>query len=230
MLFAILPCYNASATLPRLFEGLSDYVPSERTICVDDGSTDGTGEMLERSGVKMIRHANNKGKGASLANGYEMALALSASRVLTLDSDLQHNPAEIPKFIEAGKLYDIVIGSRRMAFTSLSSPMPMHRRLSNRITSATLSYLCSQPIQDAQCGYRMISAACLKTVLPLCKEPGFMFETEFLLHAARQGFRIGFVEIETIYGTGGSHMRHVAETLNFLKLVARYGLGKAASR
>ncbi|NTV45515.1 MAG: glycosyltransferase family 2 protein [Chlorobiales bacterium] len=224
MLFAVIPCYNSSGTLPKLFKELSNYIPSERIICVDDGSTDGTELLLERSGVKMIHHANNKGKGIALANGYEMALALSASHVLTLDSDLQHTPAEIPKFSEASYLYDIVIGSRRKAFTAISSTMPLHRQFSNRITSATLTYLCGQPILDSQCGYRLISASCLKAVLPLCKEPGFMFETEFLLHATRQGFRVGFVEIETIYGTGSSHMRHVSETLNFIKLIAQHSL------
>jgi glycosyltransferase involved in cell wall biosynthesis len=226
MLFAVIPCYNSYSTLPKLLEELSAQVPPECTICVNDGSDDETGALLQRSGVRTIRHARNMGKGESLRSGYQMAISLSASHVLTLDSDLQHNPSEIPKFIEASRSYDIVIGSRRKAFSSLSSTMPLHRRLSNGITSATMSSLCGQPILDAQCGYRLISANCLKAVVPLCKEQGFMFETEFLLYASPHGFRIGFVEIEAIYGTGRSHMRHVAETLNFIKLVTQHALRK----
>ncbi len=221
MIYAVIPCYNAARTLPTLLHALSSIIPSERIICVNDGSKDETMSVLSAYAVHAAVHEHNKGKGAALKTGLHNALTKGASAVLTLDSDLQHNPHDAPKLIEAIATFDMVIGSRRSAAQFRKSAMPLARQFSNRITSGMLSYLLGQDILDSQCGYRIIRAECLKAVLPLCKETGYMFETEFLIHAAKLGFRIGFVEIETIYRGEKSYMRYATETKNFLKLLWR---------
>ncbi len=219
MIYAVIPCYNAARTLPTLLHALSSIIPSERIICVNDGSEDETMSVLSAHAVHAAVHEHNKGKGAALKTGLNNALAKGASAVLTLDSDLQHNPHDAPKLIEAIAKFDMVIGSRRSAAQFRKSAMPLARQFSNRITSGMLSYLLGQDILDSQCGYRIIRAECLKAVMPLCKETGYMFETEFLIHAAKLGFKIGFVEIETIYRGEKSYMRYATETKNFLKLL-----------
>lgn len=219
MIYAVIPCYNSAHTLPELLERLAPIVANERTVCVSDGSTDSTVQTLAAYPVHTIVQPKNQGKGAALRVGYEYALQQGASAVLSLDSDLQHNPSDAPKLLAAIRNFDIVIGSRRSAAQFRKSPMPLARQLSNRITSGILSQLLGQPILDSQCGYRVIERKCLETVLPHCRETGYMFETEFLIHAAHRGFRIGFVEIETIYAGEKSYMRYATETKNFLKLV-----------
>ncbi len=221
MIYAVVPCYNAAQTLPTLLHALSSIIPSNRIICVDDGSEDETMSVLLAHAVHAIAHECNKGKGAALKTGLHYALAKGASAVLMLDSDLQHNPHDAPKLIGAIAKFDMVIGSRRSAAQFRKSAMPLARQLSNRISSGILSYLLGQDILDSQCGYRIIRAECLRAVLPLCKETGYMFETEFLIYAIKQGFKVGFVEIETIYRGEKSYMRYVTETKNFLKLVWR---------
>ncbi|MCS6988612.1 MAG: glycosyltransferase family 2 protein [Chloroherpetonaceae bacterium] len=222
-LFALIPCYNAEKTLPNLLAELKAFIPPERTICVNDGSRDKTVTTLRKLDVKAYHFPKNQGKGAALKLGYELALKCGATAVLAIDSDHQHLPADIPKFLREASCYDIVVGSRRRN-GRFGKPMPFPRVFSNSTTSAILSCLTKQRIEDAQCGFRLIHRRCLEDIVPLCKEKGFMFETEFLLHAAERGYKIGFVEIEVIYGTSASNMRYVADTFNFVKLVLRHWL------
>lgn len=227
MRYAVLPCYNAADTLPALLAGLRAVVPASRTICIDDGSEDATARLAAESGAIGLSHAANSGKGSSLRTGYRHALALGASEILTLDSDLQHAPGDAPHLFALSEHYDLVIGSRRKAFAPTlfnASLMPLPRRLSNRITSGIVSGLTGFSILDSQCGYRLVNRACLETVLPLCAETGFMFETEFLLHASRRGFKIGFAEIAVRYGNEKSYIRPFSDTMKFLKLVGSHFL------
>lgn len=219
-LFALIPCYNAETTLPNLLAELRAFIPPERTICINDGSSDKTVTVLHQHGVKAYHFPKNQGKGVALKLGYDIALKCGASAVLSIDSDHQHLPADIPKFLETASHYDIVIGSRRRN-GRFTAPMPLPRIFSNTTTSAILTRFTKQRIDDAQCGFRLIHRKCLEQIVPLCFEKGFMFETEFLLHAAAQGFTIGFVEIEVIYGSGKSNMRYVADSLNFIKLILK---------
>ncbi len=219
-LFALIPCYNAEKSLPNLLAELRAFIPPERTICINDGSTDKTVTVLHQHGVKAYHLPKNQGKGVALKLGYDLALKCGATSVLAIDSDHQHLPADIPKFQQAISRYDIVIGSRRRN-GRFTAPMPLPRIFSNTTTSAILTHITKQKIEDAQCGFRLIHRKCLEEIVPLCFEKGFMFETEFLLHAASHGYTIGFVEIEVIYGTAASNMRYVADTLNFIKLMLR---------
>jgi glycosyltransferase involved in cell wall biosynthesis len=221
MLFAVIPCYNAELTLPKLLQELHDFIPSERIVCINDGSCDKTISVLKKAGVQAYHFPRNQGKGSALKLGFRLALEHGATSVLVIDSDHQHLPADIPKFIAALGDFDIIIGSRRRN-KKFGSPMPLPRIFSNTITSEILTRLTKQTILDAQCGFRLATRHCIETVLPYCQETGFMFETEFLIHAARIGFKIGFVEIEVIYGTARSNMRYVADTFNFIKLVAQH--------
>ncbi len=227
MIYTIVPCYNAEHSISELLRALSAYVSLDQVICVNDGSTDNTRSILESAQTLSYHFSENQGKGRCLRQGFELALSHSASQVLTIDCDMQHDPREIPKFIKSSSDFDIVIGSRRDHSNRFSSPMPINRRFSNTITSAWLSNLCRQPILDSQCGYRLISAQCIREILPLCKETGFMFETEFLIHAAKRGHRIGFVGIETIYTSAKSHMRYATDTLNFIKLMIQHRFTKS---
>jgi len=229
-LFAVIPCYNAEATLPTFLSQFVEVFPLKQTFFINDGSTDKTAEVLKKKFAQIYHHEANAGKGKTLKYGYHIALQAGATWVFTLDSDLQHSPSDMPKFLEAANQHDIIIGSRRAAFGWTNPVMPLPRKISNRTTSHILTSLCDQPILDSQCGFRFIKRECLERVLPKCHETGFMFETEFLLHAANEGFSINFVDIEVVYGTAKSHMRYVVDTLNFIKLVMRFGVRKLLGR
>lgn len=212
---AVVPAFQAEKHLRDVLAGVLRHLPAASVFVVDDGSSDATGAIANASGVQVVRHAENRGKGAALVSGFEAARRAGFTHVVTLDADGQHPPACIPDFLAALPHADIVIGSRMHAAES----MPRERRLSNRATAAILSALAGQTIQDGQSGYRLLR---LESVGALrFASRGFMLESELLVKAARRGARIGHVPIPCVYGDETSHIHAARDTLRFLWLVVR---------
>lgn len=217
-LFAVIPAYNADNTIARVIHGCVAQLPSENVIVVDDGSSDRTRRLVEQSGATIIVHKKNIGKGAGLRSGFTAALKNGCDGVITLDADLQHDPASIPQFIEAAEAnpeWGIIIGTRWRS----GSEMPWDRRLSNKLTSFMLSLRAGQKISDSQSGYRFIRRNVMENVIT--KEDGFMAESEILIRAAIGGYKIGSVEIPTIYSDEGSHINKFSDTFKFISLYVR---------
>jgi len=218
MIAVLIPALNAAQTLSEVLLKVHSFVPPECVFVVDDGSTDETSLIARESGACVVRHAENRGKGAALRSGFERILAETRyQRVITMDADLQHDPAEIPKFVlrwNAGGA-DVIIGSRRR----IGSGMPIHRMLSNTITSLLVSARAGVVVRDSQSGYRCISRKVLSAVE--FSSDGFEAETEMLIKAARRGFMIDFVPIATIYRNEPSHMTHWQTTKRFLQVLLK---------
>ncbi|HTR82353.1 MAG TPA: glycosyltransferase family 2 protein [Bacteroidota bacterium] len=214
--FAVLiPALNASATIGAVIARVTPHIPADNILIVDDGSSDSTSAISASFGTHVLKHATNRGKGAALRTGFDYALQSSFDAVITLDADLQHPPESIPQFIDAYSRNeaDIVIGSRLHRLRG----MPVHRILSNTITTFLVNARTSGKILDSQSGYRLIGRNVLEAVR--LKSDGFEAETEFLIKAASHGFRFGFVPIDTVYAGETSHMTHFATTLNFVKVL-----------
>lgn len=212
---AIVPAYNAAAHVGGVLERLKRVIPALRVIVVDDGSSDDTYRTASAAGVTVIQHPVNMGKGAALSTGFARAVKMGMGYVVTLDADGQHNPAEISEFArrmsETGA--DIVVGNR---FGELGV-MPWLRRATNWLTSKVVSLLARQKIPDSQNGYRMISARVLNAVE--LETARYEAESEILIKAGRQGFRIDAVPVETIYGEEVSAIHPVVDTARFFRLV-----------
>ncbi len=207
----VIPAYNASKTVGELVSRISRHVPNEHVFVVDDGSSDGTEIICRELGVWVLRHAVKKGKGTSLRDGVKKALELDYELVLTLDSDLQHDPSEIPAFMEAATKLDVVVGKRNIS----AKTMPIHRVISNTLTSRMISARTGANIEDSQCGYRLYKAEVLRAVHSAYRH--FDYESDMLLKAALSGYRIGFVPIKTIYNDSKSNMR-VIDILRFIRV------------
>ena len=149
----IIPALNASQHLPALLEEISAQHPNWPLLVVDDGSTDDTGPVATSRGARVIRHAENRGKGAALSTGFQWAQAEKLEWVYTMDADGQHLPAEMDQFLQAARSgpWDIVVGTR-MADTAL---MPWLRQVTNRFTSGVISRLAGCKIPDSQSGFRL---------------------------------------------------------------------------
>lgn len=137
--------------------------------------------------------------------------------VLTLDADLQHPPEYIPvflrKFEEGGG--EVIVGSRQRN----PKVMPLHRILSNTLTTLIISAMIGQKVGDSQCGFRLYSRRTLESIS--LNETRFHLESEFLIRSGWQGFKIGSVPIPTIYNDAPSAIRNIPDTLNFISLVFR---------
>ncbi|MBD3288638.1 glycosyltransferase [candidate division KSB1 bacterium] len=210
---AIIPAFNAGIGIASVIKELKSHV-GNKIIVVNDGSTDGTATYALKENVIVLSHKHNRGKGAALRTGFSKAIELNWDAVITLDADGQHNPIFVPYFIgrykETGA--DIIIGSRMCNLKS----MPPHRILSNRITSKILSWRIGQKIIDSQCGYRLISIDVLNEIELLTSH--YDTESEIIIRSGLAGFRIDFVDIETIYNNEASSINLVLDTMRFIKL------------
>lgn len=209
---AVIPFYNEKETLNKILNETSNYV--KFIFAVNDGSLDDS-YLIERQNpnVKFIDHDKNYGKGKALNTGFKAAVSSGFDYIITLDADFQHDSKYIPELIKGLQLFDIVIGNR---LNNLKG-MPFQRKLSNKLTSFFLSIKTGQNILDSQCGYRAYSAKVLREVET--SYSGFEAESEILVKASKKGFKIGFVDIPTIYGNEKSKMRPMRAILGFLKVM-----------
>lgn len=211
----VIPCKNVEATVGPLIGKIRAIDAALDVLVVDDGSTDDTGREAREAGAAVLRHDVNRGKGAALRTGFDHAVARGYDALITMDGDLQHDPAAIPAFrraLETGSS-DVVIGTRMRAV----GDMPGIRIWTNRTTSRVVSRLAGQHIPDSQSGYRIMRTSVVRG-LPLVTSR-YDTESEILIRAARRGARIGSIPIESIYGDGVSHINPVIDTLRFLRLV-----------
>ncbi len=210
----MIPAFNAESTLTSLLQGVSQFIPLTQIIVVDDGSGDGTSSIARAMGVQPLRHAKNLGKGAALKSGLREAFKNDEVKAcITMDADGQHEPHFIPRFmaIMQAERGDLVIGARRLSLRE----MPILRVMSNRLTSALISLKLGQPIQDSQCGYRLISRKAFSE-LQLSSD-GFDLESEMLMKAGRAELKIVWLRISTIYCEEKSHIRGLRDTWRFVK-------------
>ncbi len=220
---ALIPCFNEEDTIAEVVRGCLRHL--DAALVVDDGSTDATADRAREAGAVVVRRDPNEGKGVALNAGYDYAVANGYDAVVTLDGDMQHDPAEIPKFLEAAKPQDvhIVLGCRMMDV----SRMPRVRRFTNRSTSWCVSKLARQKILDSQTGYRLIKRAVLENVR--CHTRNYDAESEILIKAGRKGFRVAEVPIATIYRGGKSSISPLWETLRFIRLVVKSWISRDSS-
>jgi glycosyltransferase involved in cell wall biosynthesis len=218
----LIPVYNAEKTIYELLSRIHESA-SPKPLCiivVDDGSQDKTSNILQSFDVFKIRLNENKGKGQALRVGFNAFLKKStAEYLLCMDADLQHPVESIPNFIEQASRTrsSLIIGSRKLKI----GVMPLHRILSNRITSFIMSLMSGQPILDSQCGFRLIHRELLNSVLADLQQSGFQMESEFILKTARGGYKIDFVSIPTIYHNESSSIRNFQDTIKFISFVLK---------
>jgi glycosyltransferase involved in cell wall biosynthesis len=208
---ALIPAYNEAASIAKIVTAVNLHLP---VLVVDDGSHDDTPALAEAAGARVLRQVPNQGKGSALRAGFRQALDEGYAAVLTLDADGQHDPAEIPLFIEAyqqGEAH-LIIGQRSF------KEMPFSRRLANTLGQGLFSWAMRQPIHDNQSGYRFITRPVMESCLASSEE-GFEFEVEMIATCIRQNLKLGWVPIQTIYGEEKSHIQPFKHILNFLRLV-----------
>jgi glycosyltransferase involved in cell wall biosynthesis len=213
----LIPAYNASDTILELVKRISDYLPQNDIIVVDDGSQDQTYNIIRKTKAVVLRHHKNKGKGEALKTGFDYAIEKGYDYLLTLDSDLQHDPVFIQSFIDQvrNKNSDIILGTREMNLKI----MPFINLLTNKLTSILISISTGRIMKDTQSGYRLTRVKVFNTLV--LKSKKYDLESEILLKAGRKGFKIDSVYISTIYTGGKSFISPFADTSRFIFLLWR---------
>ena len=189
----VVPAFNAAPTVPAVVAVIREWLPDAFVVVVDDGSTDATEESVHGLADVTVRFPENRGKGAALREGIARALEHGCDRIVTIDADGQHDPRDATRLLDALGDADLAVGARRR----VPGQMPLGRRITNRLSAAAVARCVGQPVADAQSGFRAMRAAVAANVKPAGAR--YEFETEFLIGAARRGYRIAYVSIPTSY-------------------------------
>jgi len=208
---AVIPAYNEEKTIGSIVLGARQY--ALRVIVVDDGSQDATGEIAKLAGAQVIVHHQNRGKGAALKTGFQAIINTDIENtdiIVTLDSDGQHNPQEIPLILKPiiEDKADLVNGSRYMTEMNGDSEengnkTPLYRRVGqNVLDSATNISSGELDVTDSQSGFRAFRATTLPTYTFHSND--YTIESEMLIEAAKSGLRIVEVPINVIWRSAQS--------------------------
>jgi glycosyltransferase involved in cell wall biosynthesis len=224
---AVIPAYQDEKHIGDIARRTCERL--DQVIVVDDGSSDQTGERAREAGTEVFVHDQNRGKGEAIKTGLAHWLGTANPAcgkpesqiqwVILLDSDGQHLPEEIDRFLAAAASVTrptFFIGNRMDDVAR----MPFVRRVVNRYMSNQISRVCGQKIPDTQCGYRMVPRQLIPDLLGGGHR--FDYDTEALIIASRKGYRIESVPITTVYTDQVSKIHPVRDALRFFKLMRRY--------
>lgn len=209
----LIPAFNEERTIAPIVTTAKRLIGD--ILVVDDGSTDLTNARAEGAGAVVYRFDKNKGKGEALKAGFAYAIAHAYDFVVTMDADGQHDAEDIRHFLPGIDRYDLILGSRMEARASV----PLVRRAANFTSSLMVSVLCGRRIHDSQTGFRAYRGELIKKVKLDCSH--YDLETEVIIKAARQGFRIGYCRIRTIYGSEVSRFKNLKDSIRFLHVIVR---------
>lgn len=209
----IMPVFNEAQNLGRLLDQLQSLnLPSMEVIVVDDGSTDGSGEIAEKRGVRLIRHPYNIGNGAAIKSGIRAA---RGKTLVLMDGDGQHQPEEIPGLLDEANRYHMVVGAR-----GKGSRLRFHRYVANLIYNALASYVTKFKVEDLTSGFRVIAHQDAMRFIDLLPNT-FSYPSTLTLAILRSGLTIKYVPIQTLYRSGQSKISLITDGLRFLLIITR---------
>lgn len=190
---AIIPAYNEATVIGEVIQKTKSFV--DEVMVVNDGSSDRTLEVAYAHGARVFSHCINRGLGAAIGTGFAAALDADADVAITLDADGQHEPAEIPRFLDAIQNgAEVVLGSRML--TALKG-MPAHRKLATIAGNAVTFLLFGVRVTDSQSGFRAFTRHALQKIE--VKTNRMEVSSELIHEAHSKGLSIAEVPITAIY-------------------------------
>ena len=192
-----IPVYNESAYVEDVLSRVREY--GHDVLVVDDGSTDDTPMLLARQPVEVARHAVNRGYGRSMQDMLRWACCGSYDWLITMDCDLQHEPAAIPDFVNAIKAdrADVISGSRYLDVHPENDAPPVDRQSINRDITLELNARLELSLTDAFCGFKAYRiSSCRSLSLDIT---GYEFPMQFWVQAAARKLRIAEIPVRLIY-------------------------------
>ena len=193
---AAIPVYNEAKSVDGVLDEVVRYAPD--VLAVDDGSTDGTSDLLDkRRDVTVLHHPKNRGYGAALQTAFQYAIDEGYEVIVTLDCDGQHQPKRIPRFVTACKHVDIVSGSRYLKTYDGDSLPPPERLFINRTVTKRLNDTFHWNLTDAFCGFKAYRVSALEQLRITID--GYAMPLELWAQAAMLGLNILEIPVPLIY-------------------------------
>ena len=197
----VMPAYNAARTLERILRQVPDHAYDE-IVVVDDASQDDTVAIAERLPVTLVRHPENRGYGGNQKTCYRTALDLGATEVVMLHPDEQYDARLIPAALDILRVgvCDVVLGNRiRTRREALDGGMPWYKYLANRSLSLIENMLTGQNLGEWHSGFRAYNRKVLETIPFEGNSDDFVFDSQLLLQAVHQRFKVGDLPMPVIY-------------------------------
>jgi dolichol-phosphate mannosyltransferase len=199
----IVPTYNERFNIARLIPAILAQDASLEVLVVDDGSPDGTGEIVDaiaanNSRVHIIHRESKLGLGTAYLAGFRWALERKYDLVFEMDADFSHNPERLPEFLEAIKDADLVLGSRYQDGHVNVVNWPMSRLFLSYSANIYARAITGLPIFDTTGGFKCFRRNVLESIdLSSVKSNGYAFQIEMSYRVWKRGFRL--VEIPIIF-------------------------------
>ena len=191
-----IPVYNEAKHVRRVLDEVRRFSPE--ILVVNDGSSDGTAELLAAEpGLRIVTHPANRGYGAALVSAFTYALEHDFDVLVTMDCDGQHEPARIPVLLEAIHDADVVSGSRYLRDFRQDSPAPSDRRHINQLVTAEINRRFGLRLTDSFCGFKAYRRAALEKLR--ITETGWGMPLQLWVQAARLRLRVKEVGVPRIY-------------------------------
>lgn len=213
-LLIAMPVYNERKSVERVLDRVRQFHPD--ILVIDDGSTDGTQDILARRGnIHRIRHASNQGYGRSLIDAFNYAQSHDYDWVITMDCDEQHEPEMIPKFIREIKTnrWDIISGSRYLEPRKDDDLPPGDRRSINTTITEVINSLFDLGITDAFCGFKAHRVG--PTFSLNLDEAGYAFPMQLWPRIARADLRLTEIPVRLIYNDPTRHFGGALDDASF---------------
>lgn len=234
-LCTIIPVYNNAATIRQVVEdvcailsnvsnGSNDSNGSD-VIVVNDGSTDGTGGILEAlvndaatvgngKNITIVGYAKNRGKGYALMQGFRTAIAKGYTHAITIDADGQHFASDIPTLLAAAEDNPdgIVVGSRNLT----EKNMPQKNTFANKFSNFWFRLQTAVNLPDTQCGFRLYTLSAISTRWPITSR--YEAELELIVFAAWAGKKVTAVPIHVYYPAPEERVSHFRPSYDFTRI------------
>ncbi len=223
----VIPFKDEEARLPKTLAAVLKYAkrfyPLFEIILVDDGSTDNSinnvKSLSEESCVRFVSHKLNKGKGAAVRSG---VLAARGKLILFSDADLSTPIKELGHMMSILKENDcdIVIGSRALPGSRITTPQPLSRVFVGKVGNLFIRLMTGMPFKDTQCGFKLFTRQAARELFAEQHFPGWSFDIEVLLKATQKKYHICEVPVEW-HDVIGSKVSPVRDAIRVLLDVVR---------
>jgi len=227
----VIPTYNERENLPHIVAAVTHQ--GYRLLVVDDSSPDGTGDLADRlaadeARMSVLHRRRKEGLGPAYAAGFDRALGDGAEIIIEMDADFSHDPADLPRLIDAiDQGADLAIGSRYVPGGS-TPDWPLGRRLISKSGNLYARLMLGIPIRDATAGFRAFRAGALQT-LPYreARASGYAFQVEMAMRADQSGLKVVEVPISFRDRTRGTSKMGTGIVVEAMRLVTVWGLARA---
>lgn len=199
--WVVLPTYEEAANIAPMVGAVREKLPADgQVLVVDDDSPDGTGEIAarlaaEEEAVHFLHRPVKEGLGPAYIAGFEEALREGAGLVVEMDADFSHQPAYLPRLLEAAERADLVLGSRYVAGGGVTDWGPLRQAIS-RGGSAYSRLVLGLDVRDLTGGFKCFRREVLEAIdLDAVRSRGYAFQVEMTYRAIELGFHVAEVPI-----------------------------------